>query len=93
MLHALLAIGFLFTVAAGTGDARLDSFQAAAPQSIHHHVQRTVVITLQRTVCYGSCPEYKLTIFSDGRVLYEGIRNVKKKERPRDGLVESNSDN
>lgn len=38
----------------------------------------TKVITLERTVCYGTCPNYKLTIFSDGRVSYEGIRFVKK---------------
>ena len=36
------------------------------------------VITLQRTVCYGPCPEYKLTIFSDGAIAYEGISSVKK---------------
>ncbi len=39
---------------------------------------RSKVITLQRTVCYGTCPEYKLTIFSDGTVAYEGISSVKK---------------
>src|SRR6185436_18117635 len=38
----------------------------------------TKVITLERTVCFGACPNYKLTIFSDGRVSYEGIRFVKK---------------
>lgn len=38
----------------------------------------TKVITLERTVCFGTCPNYKLTIFSDGRVEYEGIRFVKK---------------
>jgi hypothetical protein len=36
------------------------------------------VITLERTICFGTCPNYKLTIFSDGRVEYEGIRFVKK---------------
>jgi uncharacterized protein DUF6438 len=37
------------------------------------------VITLRRTACFGPCPVYKLTIFADGRVLYEGISQVKKK--------------
>jgi hypothetical protein len=36
-----------------------------------------VVITLQRTACFGACPIYKLTIFGDGRVVYEGERFVK----------------
>lgn len=31
-----------------------------------------VVITLERTACRGICPVYKLTIYEDGRVIYEG---------------------
>ena len=38
----------------------------------------TKVITLERSVCFGTCPNYKLTIYSDGKVSYEGIRFVKK---------------
>lgn len=40
-------------------------------------VRRAKVITLERTVCFGTCPHYKLTIFSDGLVSYEGIEYVK----------------
>ncbi len=40
--------------------------------------RRTKVITLERTVCFGTCPNYKLTIYSDGWVEYEGLRFVKK---------------
>ena len=39
---------------------------------------RRQVITLERTICFGTCPIYKLTIFSDGRVRYEGKKYVKK---------------
>jgi len=38
---------------------------------------RSGIITLQRTACFGTCPIYKLTIFPDGRVVYEGERFVK----------------
>ena len=31
-----------------------------------------VIITLERTACYGFCPIYSLTIHGDGTVLYEG---------------------
>jgi hypothetical protein len=31
-----------------------------------------LVITLQRTACFGTCPIYKLTVYGDGRVEYEG---------------------
>lgn len=36
------------------------------------------VITLERTSCYGTCPVYKLTIYDDGTVEYEGLEFVKK---------------
>lgn len=31
-----------------------------------------VIITLDRTVCFGTCPDYTLTIQGDGTVTYEG---------------------
>lgn len=31
-----------------------------------------VVITLERTVCFGSCPDYTLTIYGNGTLIYEG---------------------
>jgi len=36
-----------------------------------------VVITLERTACFGVCPVYTLTIYGDGRIVYEGMRNVR----------------
>jgi len=33
--------------------------------------------TLERTPCFGFCPVYKVTIFRDGIVEYEGVRFVK----------------
>ncbi|HYV06910.1 MAG TPA: DUF6438 domain-containing protein [Blastocatellia bacterium] len=40
-------------------------------------VPRDTLITLERTVCYGMCPSYKLTISADGAVVFEGRRFVK----------------
>lgn len=37
----------------------------------------TPVITLERTACFGTCPAYKLTIFDDGKVLFEGREFVR----------------
>jgi hypothetical protein len=37
------------------------------------------VITLERTQCLGPCPIYKLTIYDDGKVEYEGKQYVKRK--------------
>ena len=37
------------------------------------------VITLERGACFGSCPVYKLSIFADGSVEYEGKEFVRVK--------------
>jgi len=31
-----------------------------------------LVVTMERTPCFGTCPAYKLTVYGDGRVVYEG---------------------
>ena len=41
-------------------------------------VVRVPVITLERTACFGSCPVYKLTIFDDGTVMFDGKEFVKR---------------
>lgn len=51
------------------------SVQASAAA---HQIPQDTLITLERTVCYGTCPSYKLTISADGSVLFEGLRFVKK---------------
>ena len=34
------------------------------------------VITLERTACFGTCPVYTVTIYDDGRVVYNGTNFV-----------------
>jgi ankyrin repeat protein len=41
---------------------------AAAPQRVH--------FSLSRDGCYGICPAYRVDIYGDGRVLYEGFQYV-----------------
>ena len=36
-----------------------------------------VEITLQRTACFGTCPEYTVTLKDDGTVVYSGRQFVK----------------
>lgn len=38
---------------------------------------RQIVITLERTACFGSCPSYRVTITGSGEVEYEGRSLVK----------------
>lgn len=35
------------------------------------------IITLDRGPCYGRCPDYKLYIYENGRVIYFGRKDVK----------------
>lgn len=51
----------LFSVQFGTTDSLPPN------QSIEN-----AVITMERTPCFGFCPDYSLTIFGNGTVIYEG---------------------
>ena len=45
-------------------------------------------ISLERTMCFGRCPVYKLTVYSDGKVEYEGKDFVKEKGARRSRISE-----
>ena len=51
----------------------------ATPISVWQSVPPDTEITLLRTNCYGGCPVYSLTIYADGRVVYRGGENAKKR--------------
>lgn len=38
--------------------------------------KRELIISLERTACYGTCPIYKMEVFSDGSAFYHGERFV-----------------
>lgn len=42
-------------------------------------VQNKEVIYYGKTACLGKCPVFDFYAFSDGKVIYEGIKNVDKK--------------
>lgn len=97
MLHPLLAIFLWLALPANCAPGVLRNRDAFSPRPpLHQRVSPATVITLRRTECFGTCPVYKLTIFADGKVLYEGIRHVKKKGKAGsrisraklDGLIE-----
>jgi hypothetical protein len=43
---------------------------SAAPEPAADY--SNMVITLERTACFGTCPIYRLTIQGNGQVVYEG---------------------
>jgi len=67
MKKGLVAITILLAVA-------VTAIGCAQPQTPTPSDLKEVVITLERTECFGSCPVYRLTVLGDGAVIYEGIR-------------------
>lgn len=39
--------------------------------------KESLLLTLERTPCFGKCPTYKYSIYTTGRVIYNGVENVK----------------
>jgi hypothetical protein len=78
-LHILfgfsLALPGLFTGCHSNSDgAPLITARIVFPQN----VPQDLMITLERTECFGTCPIYKLTITAGGEVVFEGRRFVKR---------------
>jgi len=48
-------------------------------QIISNNIQQiSPLISMQRTACYGTCPQYTITIYNDGLIRYEGKMFVDK---------------
>ncbi len=57
----------------GVGFFLLTFIQACAQSPIaNDKIPGDLKITLNRTICYGSCPAYSLTIAASGKVAFEG---------------------
>jgi hypothetical protein len=66
-----VAIVCLLTAVGARADTTLPSAAGASTGKPY------VVASLERTMCYGTCPAYRLTVLSDGQVEWEGRRFVK----------------
>jgi hypothetical protein len=62
MLRAILLLSVLFSL---------------NPRSTVQDLQNEIQITLERSICFGRCPYYRVTIRGDGSVTYEGWKFVK----------------
>jgi uncharacterized protein DUF6438 len=73
------AVLVAFACVAGCGKKKVPADTTSVDQP---HPPDTVpgalpIATLERTGCYGECPVYRLTVNSDGSVVYVGTRWVK----------------
>jgi hypothetical protein len=71
MIQLILLLSLLLAGLACQRGGPADGTAAATPQR-EADVPPDTVITLERTICYGTCPIYKLTIRGDGMLIYEG---------------------
>ena len=39
--------------------------------------QKKIIISLEKTACFGTCPILKIEIYNNGAVVYNGIKHVK----------------
>jgi hypothetical protein len=51
------------------------------------NVPQDLMITLERTGCFGTCPIYKLTITAEGEVVFEGRRFVKQERATKKSAI------
>jgi hypothetical protein len=61
------------TITNATNTDPVESSSETAP------VKESVFLTMERTPCFGRCPNYKITIMNTGKVRYNGINFTEKK--------------
>ena len=44
--------------------------------NIPANVDSNLLVSFQRTACFGKCPAYKMEIFKDGKAKYQGFANI-----------------
>ncbi len=57
-----------------------------AANGLAQSVPDDVLITLERTTCFGTCPKYKVTIDAKGNVTFDGEKFVKAEGRQTDRI-------
>lgn len=55
----------------------------------NQQISEDLLITLERTACYGICAVYKITVKADGSVTFEGINNTQTKGKVEDKIGEN----
>lgn len=81
---AILAVAIAFAVLAAmppneaSGAARVPETGRPAEKTPFPEIKDwdSLVITLDRTMCFGTCPDYRVEIRGDGSVTYEGRHYV-----------------
>ena len=81
LLLSLFSFGFVLSAAAQhaptkKAKAKKVSRKATAVTTPVAPTATSPVLTFERTPCFGTCPAYRVQVYADGRVAYEGRRAV-----------------
>ena len=44
--------------------------------SHHKNINKEIIVSLEQSACNGNCPVFKITFYSDGTGVYNGIMNT-----------------
>ncbi len=69
-MQKILSLFLLLTLSCGVSKNRSEQKTK--------EVNKELIISLERTPCYGTCPIYKMEVFSDGSAFFHGERFVDK---------------
>lgn len=69
----ILLSSFLFITACGKSNK-------AAQENAKKGRPSDLVMSMEKTPCFGTCPSYKIEILEDGRLVYTGIRHTERKD-------------
>lgn len=74
----LLIVGFFLSISFNscTGTREMKKNEKENTESFSNQTESTVFATISKGYCYGRCPVYTMTIFSDGKVILEGKANI-----------------
>jgi uncharacterized protein DUF6438 len=77
LARLLTCVLLVFLASCGKKKPPADTISIDQPHPPDTVPGATAIATLERTGCYGECPVYRLTVNSDGTVVYVGTRWVK----------------
>jgi hypothetical protein len=79
MMRSPLVLGLIISLSSSAIALSVPNspFLPTATATSQQKVSQPVALTLERTACFGFCPMYKLTVYGNGKVVYEGKRFVK----------------
>jgi len=67
-MKALIALFFI---------ASINTTEPVSTTSSTLPVKESLLLSLERTPCFGKCPTYKYTILTTGKIIYSGSQNTK----------------